>query len=64
MLLTPAWGCSKLYQEVDRGLELTKFSAIPSRVPEPQSETLSGHVATIAPLQTVVELVVRQALSE
>jgi hypothetical protein len=29
------------YQEVDCGLELYKFSAIPSRVPE---KTLSGHV--------------------
>jgi hypothetical protein len=32
------------YQEVLRGLQLTKFSAISSRVPE---KTLSGHVATL-----------------
>jgi hypothetical protein len=37
-----------LYQEVDRDLELTKFSAIPSRVPE---KTLSGH---FAPLHSVM----------
>jgi hypothetical protein len=35
---------AQLYQEIDTGLELTKFSAIPSKVPE---KTLSGHVAPL-----------------
>jgi hypothetical protein len=37
-----------MYQEIDTGLELTKFSAIPSMVHE---KTLSGHVA---PLHSVL----------
>jgi hypothetical protein len=42
------WCFTLLYQEVVCGLELTKFSAVPSMMPE---KTLPGHVA---PLHSVM----------